>query len=164
MKRREKKANKSSWLLLEIYNLSFYFFVFEYAARALNSIFQQWRISATNQWNTSGDVCSGAATGASPTIDDKGFNPFIKCDCTFLNGTTCRITALYVLSLPTLKFPFMTCKVTFLSGVINIWRFFSGFCVVLWEKEKELVNINIGDRRPICWNHCWNFLWAKLGS
>ncbi|KAG6767146.1 hypothetical protein POTOM_028325 [Populus tomentosa] len=72
-------------------------------ARALNSIFQQWRISATNQWNTSGDVCSGAATGASPTIDDKGFNPFIKCDCNFLNGTTCRITALYVLSLPTLK-------------------------------------------------------------
>ncbi|KAL3583930.1 hypothetical protein D5086_014991 [Populus alba] len=65
-------------------------------ARALNSIFQQWRISATNQWNTSGDVCSGAATGASPTIDDKGFNPFIKCDCNFLNGTTCRITALKV--------------------------------------------------------------------
>lgn len=66
-------------------------------ARTLNSIFQQWSISAnTNQWNTSGDVCSGAATGASPTIDDTDFNPFIKCDCTFLNGTTCRITALKV--------------------------------------------------------------------
>ncbi|CAK7355444.1 unnamed protein product [Dovyalis caffra] len=66
-------------------------------ARALNSIFQQWRISAnTNQWNTSGDVCSGAAIGASPAIDNKDFNPFIKCDCTFLNGTTCRITALKV--------------------------------------------------------------------
>jgi hypothetical protein len=115
----------------------FFVFVFGYAARALNSIFQQWSISAnTNQWNTSGDVCSGAATGASPTIDDKDFNPFIKCDCTFLSGTTCRITALYVLSLPTLKFPFMPGKVLF-SQESSTFDVFLVVSALFFEKKKR---------------------------
>ncbi|KAG8653160.1 hypothetical protein MANES_06G174700v8 [Manihot esculenta] len=66
-------------------------------ARALNSIFQQWQISANPaQWNTSGELCSGAALGPSPTIDDQTYNPFIKCDCSDNNGTTCHIIALKV--------------------------------------------------------------------
>ncbi|KAJ4838361.1 hypothetical protein Tsubulata_041371 [Turnera subulata] len=66
----------------------------EIIARALNSIFQKWGISAnTNQWNISGELCSGAAT--SPSINYVQLYPFIKCDCSFLNPTTCHITALY---------------------------------------------------------------------
>nr|AMM43096.1 LRR-RLK [Vernicia montana] len=66
-------------------------------ARALNSIFQQWGIKADQtQWNVSGELCSGAALGSSPTIDAQNYNPFIKCDCSDNNATTCHITALKV--------------------------------------------------------------------
>ncbi|XP_015571303.2 probable LRR receptor-like serine/threonine-protein kinase At1g56130 isoform X1 [Ricinus communis] len=68
--------------------------------RALNSIFEQWGISAAqSQWNISGELCSGAALGTSPTIDDQAYNPFIKCDCSDNNGTTCHITALKVFAI-----------------------------------------------------------------
>ncbi|XP_022851209.1 probable LRR receptor-like serine/threonine-protein kinase At1g56140 isoform X3 [Olea europaea var. sylvestris] len=66
-------------------------------ARALNSIFQRWGISGTNQgWNISGELCDGVAT------DDTAIdviNPGIKCGCSFNNGTVCRITALRVYAL-----------------------------------------------------------------
>ncbi|XP_010557133.1 PREDICTED: probable LRR receptor-like serine/threonine-protein kinase At1g56140 isoform X2 [Tarenaya hassleriana] len=65
-------------------------------ARALNSIFGAWKIKATNAWNISGELCSGAAVDDSVAIDISAFNPFIKCDCSFLNSTLCRITALKV--------------------------------------------------------------------
>ncbi|GLT64290.1 hypothetical protein SLA2020_367940 [Shorea laevis] len=67
--------------------------------RALNSIFQRWKISAQpDQWNISGEPCSGAA------IDDTSFtntayNPFIKCKCSYANGTICHITELKVYEL-----------------------------------------------------------------
>ncbi|CAA2993008.1 probable LRR receptor-like serine threonine-kinase At1g56140 [Olea europaea subsp. europaea] len=68
-----------------------------FAARALNSIFQRWEISGTNQgWNISGELCDGVAT------DDTAIdviNPGIKCGCSFNNGTVCRITALRVYAL-----------------------------------------------------------------
>ncbi|TKY66388.1 LRR receptor serine/threonine-protein kinase [Spatholobus suberectus] len=65
-------------------------------ARALNSVFRKWSISAdTSQWNISGELCSGRATD-NTIIDDKTFNPFIKCDCSYDNRTTCYITALKV--------------------------------------------------------------------
>ncbi|KAL1221494.1 putative LRR receptor-like serine/threonine-protein kinase [Cardamine amara subsp. amara] len=67
-------------------------------ARALNSIFAAWRIGATRDWNISGDLCSGAATD-DVTIDNKAYNPLIKCDCTFNNSRVCRITALKVYAL-----------------------------------------------------------------
>ncbi|KAK4484917.1 hypothetical protein RD792_007518, partial [Penstemon davidsonii] len=63
-------------------------------ARALNSMFQRWRISATNRWNISGELCSGAAIDDSP-IDN--LNPGIKCDCS--QNSTCHITALRVYAL-----------------------------------------------------------------
>ncbi|GLT54427.1 hypothetical protein SLA2020_276260 [Shorea laevis] len=67
--------------------------------RALNSIFQQWGILArSDQWNTSGEPCSGEAIG-SATIDAKEYNPFIKCDCSYYNNDTCHITALKVYAL-----------------------------------------------------------------
>ncbi|XP_048504075.1 probable LRR receptor-like serine/threonine-protein kinase At1g56140 [Beta vulgaris subsp. vulgaris] len=65
-------------------------------ARALNSILQQWeRPANTEQWNTTGDPCSGAAIDTSITIDADAYNPFIKCDCTSI----CHITALKVYAL-----------------------------------------------------------------
>ncbi|XP_062115774.1 probable LRR receptor-like serine/threonine-protein kinase At1g56140 [Humulus lupulus] len=64
--------------------------------RALNSIFNQWKIKAnTQQWNTTGDPCSGAAVDDS-SFDDGTFNPFIKCDCSFNNSSLCHITQLKV--------------------------------------------------------------------
>jgi hypothetical protein len=76
-----------------MYNLNFI------AVRVLNSIFQEWGISAPSaQWNISGQPCSGAAIGSIP-IDNGAHNPFIKCDCSYDNNTTCHITALYVLFL-----------------------------------------------------------------
>ncbi|KAL0644624.1 hypothetical protein Bca4012_042914 [Brassica carinata] len=67
--------------------------------KALNSIFTAWKIRASREWNTSGELCSGVAINDNIFIDDKAYNPFIKCDCTFNNSTICRITALKVYAL-----------------------------------------------------------------
>ncbi|XP_077244468.1 putative LRR receptor-like serine/threonine-protein kinase At1g56140 [Tasmannia lanceolata] len=64
-------------------------------ARALNSIFQQWGISAPSSWNISGELCTGSATDATK-IDSPNINPAIKCDCSFDNGTTCHVTEMKV--------------------------------------------------------------------
>ncbi|KAK1588936.1 hypothetical protein Q3G72_028782 [Acer saccharum] len=67
--------------------------------RALNSIFQQWGISANqDQWNISGEPCSGAAID-STSFDNNVYNPFIKCVCSYNNNTLCHITQLKVYSL-----------------------------------------------------------------
>ncbi|KAM6594834.1 hypothetical protein CsatA_002537 [Cannabis sativa] len=63
--------------------------------RALNSIFEQWKIKANFEWNISGEPCSGAAINNSIYIDNSP-RPFIKCDCTFNNGSLCHITQLKV--------------------------------------------------------------------
>ncbi|XP_073226708.1 uncharacterized protein [Cicer arietinum] len=69
-------------------------------ARSLNSIFSKWGISADQtQWNKSGELCSGRAIDSSTTIEDTAYNPFIKCDCSYNNKTTCHITALKVYAL-----------------------------------------------------------------
>ncbi|KAJ0241222.1 Malectin domain-containing protein [Hirschfeldia incana] len=65
-------------------------------ARALNSIFATWKIRAPREWNISGELCSGAAIEDGVTIDSRAYNPLIKCDCSFVNSTICRITALKV--------------------------------------------------------------------
>ncbi|KAK6154536.1 hypothetical protein DH2020_008784 [Rehmannia glutinosa] len=65
-------------------------------ARALNAIFERWRISANNQWNISGELCSGVATDATEIAN---INPGIKCDCSDNNRSTCHITALRVYAL-----------------------------------------------------------------
>ncbi|XP_031261329.1 probable LRR receptor-like serine/threonine-protein kinase At1g56130 [Pistacia vera] len=62
--------------------------------RALNSVFQQWDVKANPRWwNISGEPCSGAAINAT-SLDD--YNPAIKCDCSFENGSICHITELSV--------------------------------------------------------------------
>jgi hypothetical protein len=63
-------------------------------ARALNKIFRTWKITATKAWNISGELCSGAAIDDSVSIDNLAFNPLIKCDCSFVDSTICRIVAL----------------------------------------------------------------------
>ncbi|KAK4484916.1 hypothetical protein RD792_007517 [Penstemon davidsonii] len=64
-------------------------------ARAINSIFRQWGITARPGWNISGELCSGTA------IDDTtlDFSPGIKCDCSYNNRTTCHVTNLRVYSM-----------------------------------------------------------------
>ncbi|KFK35534.1 hypothetical protein AALP_AA4G003100 [Arabis alpina] len=65
-------------------------------ARALNSIFAAWKRQAPKEWNTTGDLCSGAAIEDSVTDANPAYNPLIKCDCNFENSTICRITTLKV--------------------------------------------------------------------
>ncbi|XP_044506313.1 probable LRR receptor-like serine/threonine-protein kinase At1g56140 isoform X1 [Mangifera indica] len=68
--------------------------------RALNALFVKWRISANqNQWNISGEPCSGAAIDNSIPIGTASYNPFIKCDCSDNNNTLCHITEMQVYSL-----------------------------------------------------------------
>nr|POE72603.1 isoform 3 of probable lrr receptor-like serine/threonine-protein kinase [Quercus suber] len=63
-----------------------------FAVTALNTIFQKWGISASsNQWNISGEPCSGAAID-STSFDDQNHNPFIKCDYSYNSNSTCHIT------------------------------------------------------------------------
>ncbi|KAL3364899.1 hypothetical protein AABB24_013590 [Solanum stoloniferum] len=88
-----------SYALILIYSLAIMFQIASAQttdpseARILNSIFQNWGISATNQWNISGELCSGAAIDSTPIRD---FNPSIKCDCSANNRTRCHITGLRV--------------------------------------------------------------------
>ncbi|CAH9108518.1 unnamed protein product [Cuscuta europaea] len=68
-------------------------------ARALNSLFVKWGVKAdTSQWNISGEPCSGSAID-SILFTDSGYNPLIKCVCSFANNTRCRIDQLKVFSL-----------------------------------------------------------------
>ncbi|KAI6684284.1 hypothetical protein NL676_030197 [Syzygium grande] len=61
--------------------------------QALNRVFQQWNLTAPpNEWNISGEPCSGAALSET-RIDDMGYWPGIKCHCYYDNGF-CRITQL----------------------------------------------------------------------
>ncbi|KAI3936376.1 hypothetical protein MKW98_000650 [Papaver atlanticum] len=64
--------------------------------KALNSIFQQWNISAGSLWNISGEPCSGAATDRTGIEANPNFNPGIKCSCGTTNRSTCHITQLRV--------------------------------------------------------------------
>ncbi|GLT51832.1 hypothetical protein SLA2020_252130 [Shorea laevis] len=64
-------------------------------ARILNSIFQQWGISAAAGWNISGELCSGAVLD--PKVFFHGtYNPIITCQC---DNSTCHITRLKVYAL-----------------------------------------------------------------
>ncbi|KAL8162094.1 hypothetical protein V2J09_013583 [Rumex salicifolius] len=67
--------------------------------KAFNTIFSKLGITSNIKWNTTEDPCSGVAVEDSITIDDTSHNPFIKCDCSFDNGTTCHITALKIYAL-----------------------------------------------------------------
>nr|DAD42991.1 TPA_asm: hypothetical protein HUJ06_001221 [Nelumbo nucifera] len=66
---------------------------------ALNSMFRKWGISAAKSWNMSGEPCSGAAIDSTDIENTPGFNPAIKCNCDYKNGTTCHITELKVYAL-----------------------------------------------------------------
>ncbi|KAL1556055.1 putative LRR receptor-like serine/threonine-protein kinase [Salvia divinorum] len=65
-------------------------------ARAINSIFQRWRITANERWNTTGDLCSGIASDSSTPLD---YSPGIKCDCSYNSSTICHIYSLRVYSM-----------------------------------------------------------------
>ncbi|GLT28501.1 hypothetical protein SLA2020_034270 [Shorea laevis] len=60
--------------------------------RALNSIFQRWKIQApANSWNISGEPCTGTALK-----QDDSNDLALICNCSFNNATTCHITRLKV--------------------------------------------------------------------
>ncbi|XP_060187387.1 probable LRR receptor-like serine/threonine-protein kinase At1g56140 isoform X1 [Lycium barbarum] len=121
-----------------VFGLSFYFFIMfsllvEIAvaqrnttslptdpaeARALNSIFQKWGISATNQWNISGELCSGAAIGLTLIQDINP--PAIKCYV--CSATHCHITGLRIVELDVVgEIPDELWSLTFLND-LNLGR------------------------------------------
>ncbi|KAM6570470.1 hypothetical protein CsatB_018455 [Cannabis sativa] len=96
--------------------------------RALNLIFEQWNIRAeSNEWNISGEPCSGFALDESPPITDTSYNPFIKCDCTFNSGTICHITRMKVYALSVVgPIPEELWTLTFLSDLNLAQNLLSG--------------------------------------
>jgi len=118
-------------------------------ARVINSIFSKWKISANQtQWNITGDVCSGGATDSSITIDDYTYNPFIKCDCSFNKNTTCRIIALYSLSLSRSLSPFL-----FVSIQLLLCLSFLSLCnAISLECNRKVYALDvIGEIPPELW-------------
>ncbi|XP_038686022.1 probable LRR receptor-like serine/threonine-protein kinase At1g56140 [Tripterygium wilfordii] len=98
-------------------------------ARIVNSIFQRWGIKANqNQWNISGEPCSGDALDtASATIDDGTHNPFIKCTCSFNNGSTCRVSALKVYALDVVgAIPDVLWNLTYLTNLNLAQNYLTG--------------------------------------
>ncbi|XP_024157132.1 probable LRR receptor-like serine/threonine-protein kinase At1g56140 isoform X2 [Rosa chinensis] len=68
-----------------------------FEARALNSVFQKWKIAPKQrQWNISGEPCSGAAIDPFIFASNDSYNPLIKCVC---SNFTCHITELKVYGL-----------------------------------------------------------------
>ncbi|KAK8524695.1 hypothetical protein V6N12_029553 [Hibiscus sabdariffa] len=97
--------------------------------RALNSIFQQWRIRATDSWNISGEPCSGVALSQ----DDFEFGvPSIRCDCPLSLSCDCDSTACHIteLSAPGLGIrgviPEELLKLPFLTYLWIDYNFFYG--------------------------------------
>jgi hypothetical protein len=67
------------------------------AASAVNTILARWgKPAPASTWNTTGDLCSGWTIDDSIQMENRDFNPGIKCDCTYNNSKTCRIVKLWV--------------------------------------------------------------------
>ncbi|KAG8067623.1 hypothetical protein GUJ93_ZPchr0005g15794 [Zizania palustris] len=61
---------------------------------ALNAIFARWGLTASPQWNISGEPCSGFASDGIDWDNRPNITPFIKCDCSYNTNTVCHITRL----------------------------------------------------------------------
>ncbi|KAG8085010.1 hypothetical protein GUJ93_ZPchr0010g7619 [Zizania palustris] len=68
-------------------------------AASLNTILGRWGRRVSPEWNISGELCSGKASDKSNWDDYPDINPFIKCDCSFINNTVCHIIKLRVFKL-----------------------------------------------------------------
>ncbi|KAK2654325.1 hypothetical protein Ddye_014181 [Dipteronia dyeriana] len=122
-------------------------------ARTLNSIFQQWGISANPaNWNISGELCSGdaIATYTSDFDSFSGPNPCIKCVCTYNNNTLCHITRLKVYALNVV-------------GVIpdELWTLTSS---PIWELPKEIGKMTDMRSFAIGSNNFYGPLPSELGN
>uniref|UniRef100_A0A7N0VEN8 non-specific serine/threonine protein kinase n=1 Tax=Kalanchoe fedtschenkoi TaxID=63787 RepID=A0A7N0VEN8_KALFE len=96
-------------------------------AAALNTVFAAWGISAGSMgWNVSGELCSGTATDAT-SFDNNAYNPLIKCDCSFNNGTTCRIAQLKVYAMDVVgPIPDALWNLTYLSNLMVSQNYLTG--------------------------------------
>ncbi|KAL0909428.1 hypothetical protein M5K25_020298 [Dendrobium thyrsiflorum] len=85
-------------------------------ARAVNTILGRWGRTESSLWNISGEPCSGVAIDGT---DAQQFNPAIKCDCNFHNGTVCHITLFKAFDLNvTGAFPEELSSLTYLTNLI----------------------------------------------
>ncbi|XP_043702081.1 probable LRR receptor-like serine/threonine-protein kinase At1g56140 isoform X2 [Telopea speciosissima] len=112
--------------------------------RALNSIFQQWGLKASNKWNISGEPCTGIATD-STSFDSTDFNSAIKCDCSYNNATTCHITQLKVYALEvvgTIVNELM--NLTYLTNLKLGQNYFTGPLPKFFGNFTQMQNLDVG--------------------
>ncbi|XP_044495501.1 probable LRR receptor-like serine/threonine-protein kinase At1g56140 [Mangifera indica] len=111
--------------------------------RALNSIFQQWDAeAASGVWNISGEPCSGAAINATNLED---YNPAIKCDCSYDNGSTCHITELRVFALDiTGVIPEELVALQFLTNFRINRNYFTGALPAFIGNLSQLKSLEVG--------------------
>ncbi|KAK9121961.1 hypothetical protein Syun_019578 [Stephania yunnanensis] len=110
--------------------------------RALNSIFQRFGRSASNQWNISGEPCSGIAID-STSFDTPSFNPAVKCDCS--NNVTCHITQLKIYALNVVgEFPQEIRNLTFLTNLNLGQNYITGSVPAFIGELREMQYLSLG--------------------
>ncbi|CBI20025.3 unnamed protein product, partial [Vitis vinifera] len=108
--------------------------------QALDSIFQQWGISASKKWNTSGEPCAGAAIDSSEIN-----NPGIKCDCSNDNASTCHITQLKVCALDVVGvIPDELWNLTFLTILYLAQNYLTGPLSASIGNLRMMQNMSVG--------------------
>ncbi|XP_058071853.1 probable LRR receptor-like serine/threonine-protein kinase At1g56130 isoform X7 [Magnolia sinica] len=111
--------------------------------RALNAIFQYWGLSDTSDdWNISGDPCSGTAVDLSIRVS----NPGIKCDCQSNGGGTCHITVMSVQDYPTERrrvIPEELLNLTYLTNLTLSEMGMEGFLPSFIGKFRHLRHLDI---------------------
>ncbi|XP_043700450.1 probable LRR receptor-like serine/threonine-protein kinase At1g56140 [Telopea speciosissima] len=113
--------------------------------RAINSIFEQWGLTASDKWNFSGEPCTGIATNDSASFDSGDFNAAIKCDCSYNTATTCHITQLKVYALEvvgTLVDELM--NLTYLTNMKLGQNYFTGPLPTFFGSFTQLQYLDVG--------------------
>ncbi|XP_073107614.1 probable LRR receptor-like serine/threonine-protein kinase At1g56140 isoform X2 [Elaeis guineensis] len=106
----------------------------------------RWRKNATTSpaWNISGEPCSGAAID-STNFTNPNFNPGIKCDCSYNNGTTCHITQLKVAVLAVGgTIPEELQNLTYLNYLDLTWNNLTGPLPAFIGNLTELQSLHVG--------------------
>uniref|UniRef100_A0A0D9ZWC1 non-specific serine/threonine protein kinase n=1 Tax=Oryza glumipatula TaxID=40148 RepID=A0A0D9ZWC1_9ORYZ len=102
---------------------------------ALNTIMGRWGLTASSEWNISGEPCSGVASDKSDW-DNYPKDPAIKCDCSSNNNTICHIIKLRVRKLNVVgRIPAELQNLTFLQDLGL------GFNPLSGQLPKELGNL-----------------------
>lgn len=113
-------------------------------ARALNRMFERWGILAQDQWNISGEICSGVATDAT-NVETPEFNRAIKCDCSYNNNSTCHITLLRVYAVDVVgPLPDELWNLTFLTNLNLAQNYLTGLLPASIGNLRRMQYLSLG--------------------